>query len=458
MRYSIVLITSLFLSFGLKAQHRKLPVEDFDKKTRKELFELYGLYNSKIADAPNDANSYYRRGWLRYHLNDTLNALADVQKATILDPKNPFYHYAYAYIIIDKKEYDIVLKECDEALKYDKTFVDVLVMKGSALDFLKRGPEARELYKKAIQIDSTYEDTYIQYAVSYALNDKFEEAYAIIIRLLHQYPNSEDALRYKAKMLMHQKKYHDAIAVADELIKSKKSLTEEYILKAAAYDSLRNQPKICECMYNLAKLGYIDGYEYIMKSCPKEQEYIEIKIGALQLKAVELESQFKFEESMKLFSEAIKLRPDSGIDYYNRGKVKRKMEDHKAAIEDYMIAIKKSPSYSPAYVAIGVSYTLMGDMENAKKYYLMCMKVDPLNEMAYYNYADILTRNESNYKEAVYYYKYAIDIKPDYTKAYFWLGDSYSKLGMNAEACEMFKMAEKLGDVRAISQRLWFCK
>jgi tetratricopeptide (TPR) repeat protein len=441
----------------MNAQHRTMPTPNISKKTKKEIFDLYEKYNLGIANDPGNAQAFFERGWLRYSLHDTLNAITDLEKAISLNPKNAFYHYGYAYVIIDRKEYDAVVRACDEALKYDKTFVDVLVMRGSALDQLKKPQEARENYDKALQIDSTYEDTYLQYASSYALTNNLDEVEKLIVILLRRLPHSEDGLKYKAKFYMHKKQYKEAIAAADALLKSKKGLTDMLLLKAAAYDSLRNRPKVCECMYELTLQGYIDGYEYIMEKCPKEQEYKPIKINTLQLKGVEMEDLGKYEESMKIFNEIIQLMPDSGNHYYNRGKLKRKMENHVGAIEDYKIAIKKSPSFSPSYVAAGVSYTLLGDFENAKAYYLKCMKVDPFNEMAYYNYADILTKNDDNYKEAIFYYKYAIDIKPDYVKAHYWLGEAYAKLGMHAEACESFKIAERLGEVKAISQRIWHC-
>jgi tetratricopeptide (TPR) repeat protein len=104
---------------------------------------------------------------LRYFLSDTIKALEDIRNAINFEPKNPFYHYALAYILIDKGELETVVNECNEALKYDKTFVDVLVMKGSALDQLKKSFEARKNYIKALQIDSTYEDIYIIETVPY---------------------------------------------------------------------------------------------------------------------------------------------------------------------------------------------------------------------------------------------------------------------------------------------------
>ncbi len=453
-----IIFTLLFLlPFLSGAQHKNLPVEDLSRKSKKELVELFDIYNSKINNDSKDAKSYFDRSYLKYYTGDSLNAILDIQKAININHRSAVYHYMYAYEIVDQKQYNITINECDSAIKYDKTYVDAYGLKGLALSELGKPLEAREQFKKVLSLDSTYKLTYSQLAYSYYKTNEFNEAMEIVNLLLTKDPEYEEGLTLKSNIYMAQKKYHDAISVSDKLIKIKKSVLSSYVLKANAYDSLKNQKEACKCVLNALFIGYIDGYEYIMKKCPAEQENIFVKSSTYELQAVEFENQGNYVESMRLFNEVIKLMPDSGMPYYNRGKLKRKMEDHKGAIEDYLIAIKKAPNFSPSYIATGVSYTFLGDLESSKKYYLTCMKVDPLNEMAYYNYADILTSNEKNYKEAIYYYKFATDLKPDYTKAHYWLGECYSKLGMNTEACESFKIAEKLGDVRAISQRLWYC-
>ena len=456
---TIIAILFFLLPLFSMAQHKALPIEDLYRKTKKELFDQYQSYNLKIANDPADADAYLKRSWLRYYWGDTLNSLNDIKKSLELNSKNALAHYTYAFMIIDYGDYETVIEECSEALKYDAKFVNAMALNASALDRLKKPAEARPLYLKAIQIDSTDEYVYLQFAISYMLTNNFNEAKGIITRLLKQFPNSEDGLIYKAKLFMHERDYNSAIKVADLLIKDKKSLTEEYLLKVSAYDSLKNQSKACDCMLNVLLLqGFIDSYEYIMKKCPKEQNHSYIKKYQWQAQAMEAQNSRNFEEAMRLFNEVIKLEPDSGIGYYNRGKLKRKMEDHQGAIEDYLLSIKKAPYFSNAYVAAGVSYTLLGDFDSAKKMYLQSIKVDPLNEMAYYNYANILDVNNEDNNEAIRYYKYAIDIKPNYAKAYYGLGSVYAKLEMNTEACEAFKMADKLGDVMAISKRLWYCK
>ncbi len=439
------------------AQHKALPVEDLLKKSRQELFDLYERYNLNIAQNPNDAESYFTRSHLKYYFHDTVNAIVDIQKAIKLAPTNSIYHYVYAYEIIDLGQFKTVIQECDSAIKYDKNYLDAFGLKGLALSELGQMPEARIQFAKALSIDSTYKLTYTQLFSNYVGSNDLVEAEKILDLLLSKYPDYEEGLSFKARLYLNQKKYDKAIVYADKLLKLKKNIAEAHFLKSAIYDSLKNQKDACQCMLSALLTGYIEGYDYIMKKCPKEQEDKLIKKATFEFNALELEKQLNYPEAIKLFNEAIKLSPDSGINYYNRGKMKRKMNDHIGAIEDYQIAVSKSPHFSDSYIALGVSYSIIDKLDSAKKYYLKCMKIDPFNEKAYYNYADIL-KGTDNYKEAVYYYNYAIDIKPDYTKAFYGLGECYAKLGMNAEACQSFKAAEKFGDVKAISQRLWYCK
>lgn len=458
MKTNVHLFVCLLLCLCLKAQHRTLPIESFLNKSPKQLFELYQKYNSAVAADPGNAKALFERGWLRNYMHDTVNAIADLEKAISLDPENPFYRYTYASILFDKNEYEKVISESNEALKYDKTFVDMLVRKATALDYLERYEEARENYSKALQIDSIYEDTYLQYASSYEITHDFDKSEKLVQLLLRRYPNSIAGLTHKAKLYVLMQKYKEAIIILDKLIKPGKQQAELLLLKGLVYDTLKNQPKACECIYNATLQEYNRGaYQYIMEKCPKEQGYTDVKVHALLAKGNQLLNQGNYAEALQVYDEAIKLSPDSGIAYYNRGLVKDRMKDQKGALEDFLTTIKKSPYLSEAYLTAGLSYAALGEFLKAQEFFAKCMKRNPLNAMAYYNYAIGLSVKEKKYEEAIYYYRYTIDLNPGYALAYYWLGEAYGKLGRNAEACEVFKMAEKLGDIQAISKRIWHC-
>ncbi|MEB3189670.1 MAG: caspase family protein [Snowella sp.] len=83
------------------------------------------------------------------------------------------------------------------------------------------------------------------------------------------------------------------------------------------------------------------------------------------------------------FNQAIKLKPDDAIVYYNRGASKRKSGDYQGAIADYSQAIKLKPDFAVAY-----------------------------NNRGFVKY------NLKDYQGAIADYDQAIKIKPDYTDAY----------------------------------------
>lgn len=73
------------------------------------------------------------------------------------------------------------------------------------------------------------------------------------------------------------------------------------------------------------------------------------KLMELTSQALELSRQFKNEEAIKLYDEAIALNPTVAQIYFNRGACKGNNFDFKGAIEDYDKAIELKPDYMEAY-------------------------------------------------------------------------------------------------------------
>lgn len=441
-----------------KAQINKNLKIDFSKKTTKEIFDLMEVYTLNIENHLNQAENYYNRARLKYYLGDTLNSINDAKQASEINPKNSEYHFQYAFELYDLKKYEIVIKECEIVLGLTPNNPSAMVLIGDALDEIGEREKSKVYFRKSIVVSPDYDDAYTQYATSFFFERNFNKTDSILDVLLSRKPHSVRGLRFKAKSQFAQKKYDSVLLIADRLIAIKESEGEGYLFKSLSYDSLKNKAKACECMLNSTLYGYSEGYDYIMKYCPREQENKTIKHHTLTKEGIELDAIGDYTKALNSFDQAIIFLPDSGISYYNRGKTKRKMENHSGAIEDYKIAISKSPHFADAYLAMGVSYTFSGNIEKAKEFYLKTIKVNPLDAKAYYNFADLLRVNENNCKESIYYYKYAINLKPDYLKAYFYLGNCYEELNMNKEACEAYTQAEKLGEIKAMSKRIWLCK
>lgn len=95
------------------------------------------------------------------------------------------------------------------------------------------------------------------------------------------------------------------------------------------------------------------------------------EVEDLTEKALNLSRQFKNEEAIKLYDEAIKLNPTVAQIYFNRGIAKSNSFDFEEAIKDYDKAIEIDPNYMEAYGNRGSAkinvYTSKGNIEPTRK-------------------------------------------------------------------------------------------
>lgn len=91
----------------------------------------------------------------------------------------------------------------------------------------------------------------------------------------------------------------------------------------------------------------------------------------LSEKALNLSREYKNEESIKIYDEAIKLNPTVAQLYFNRGVTKSNNLDFEEAIKDYDKAIEINPNYMEAYGNRGNAkiniYTSNGNLNPTKK-------------------------------------------------------------------------------------------
>jgi len=76
-----------------------------------------------------------------------------------------------------------------------------------------------------------------------------------------------------------------------------------------------------------------------------------------------LQSRLEYETILRTYDKVLELSPDFAYAYYNRGQVKEKYNDFRAAILDYNEAIKRYPEFAEAYYNRGLSRLRAKDVE-----------------------------------------------------------------------------------------------
>lgn len=108
--------------------------------------------------------------------------------------------------------------------------------------------------------------------------------------------------------------------------------------------------------------------EMLEESCEKRSQ------------AMELQTEGKLEESVKLWTEAIVKNPSSAILFAKRANVLLKLEKPNAAIRDANRALELNPDQALAYKIRGRANRLLGNWEDAAKDLAMACKLDYTDE------------------------------------------------------------------------------
>jgi tetratricopeptide (TPR) repeat protein len=116
------------------------------------------------------------------------------------------------------------------------------------------------------------------------------------------------------------------------------------------------------------------------------------------------------------FTKAIKLEPNNGLNYRERGRAYALKKDYDKAIADFNRAIQLDPGHAKAYNNRGLAFALKGDHDKAIADYDQAISLDPNLAQTYYNRGNTYTRKGEDEK-AIADFEAALRIDPDHTGA-----------------------------------------
>jgi tetratricopeptide (TPR) repeat protein len=180
--------------------------------------------------------------------------------------------------------------------------------------------------------------------------------------------------------------------------------------------SLHSSPPARQLFARLSWVGIILLLLLAGQGCGKNQSEVDQseKANARGLEAV---GRHDDDLAITEFSEAIRLKPDNSMAYYNRANVYSDKGDYDKAIADYSTAIHFEADYVAAYNDRGNAYGYKGDWDKAIADKNEAIRLNP-NFVEAYNTRGIFYGHKGDYDKAVADYSAAIHLKPDFVEAY----------------------------------------
>lgn len=167
---------------------------------------------------------------------------------------------------------------------------------------------------------------------------------------------------------------------------------------------------------------YGDLQGFIKNQEKHSEAYKQLTAGVMSL------LERKYEESIKCYTEAIKLKPNFALAYSYRGIVYVEMKKLKEAEDDCQEAIKINPNHVGAYNNLGYIFSSKGRNDDAIAFLNKAIEINPRHPQSYNNLGAAYY-NKGDYGRAVANYNKAIGFSPNHIEAYNNRGNAYSKMG-----------------------------
>lgn len=285
---------------------------------------------------------------------DDLN-IADITTNSL----DAYQHYARGFDLVYKAYFGDAIKEFEQAIQYDSTFVMANLWASVVYRSLGQGNEAKQAITRALKYadrSSTKERMKIKW-INSLYNDRYEEAYQILKQLVQEFPDDKE-LHYQLAANYYYRQ---------EIDKSQQELRKVFELDA----------------------------NYVM---------------AYMLQSILYQQNAKLDSAIMSLKSAIAISPTDAIPYNNLGEIYQSKGDHKKAEKYYLKALSVKPNFYYSSLGLAHLYSTSGRYDDAVEKYLATLDLLPSEELKASVYAGLafVDRAQGKYNDAIEHLKQAL--------------------------------------------------
>ena len=224
-----------------------------------------------------------------------------------------------------------------------------------AIDIYKDNPQMKEKYvekalqdfTKAINLDYTYAEPFLNRGILYYNTGRPDQALADFNRFLELKPDNPDGLLNRANTLSTLGRFKEAIPDYNKYLTIKNDDPKAYMWRGIAYFNIQN--------YDSAIIDF-------NKSIEIDPDYYEpyYWLGVIYY------NQKDYSNALKYLDLSISKNSNNANSYIWKGLCYMNMNEYHKAIEQYSKAIEIDPNNSTAYINRFNAYRLIGDIANAQ--------------------------------------------------------------------------------------------
>ncbi|HMD87273.1 MAG TPA: tetratricopeptide repeat protein [Terriglobia bacterium] len=366
--------------------------------------------------APQDPAIWSKLGLTEYKLNDSEAAVADLEKARALDPRNAQNYFNLGMLYHQGGEMAKALEDYRQGLVLAP---DDSAANESYAHLLMEAHQYREAIaplqklKRNSPSNSSFRLALVESYLKAGLNDQGGEE----IQEFAKAPNCST---------------HDQIDLAKLLVENKKPDAARWVFEQV----LQSAPDLAEAHAGLGMVWmdmgrYKDAGKELGRAVQLSPDSVEYSLqytDALLL-SKQYPAALDFLKSVKdRFGKLPAYRYKVGLAYYGASQFPAAIDELEALVGDY-------PNLDRAHYFLGHSYSATGDFKNAEIHYRKALALNPQDASYYAALGHVLRRdNDAVTDEAIGYLEKALKLDPSDTSSKQDLALCYEKKGRYPEA------------------------
>lgn len=384
---------------------------------------------------------FLKKGQIFEELREYEKALECYKEVLALDPENRTINNSIGEM------YD-ALDDYDNALDYYNKQIEI---ERGAYYYLNRGllyarngkfDEAEDDYRCAIELEPENPYAYNSLGYLYERKNEADKSIPYYKKAIEADVDKRDLRFYRNIIACYKKLDENELALEyyDKAIEDYSDDDELYYRKAKLLKKMK--------LYKEAIETYLKGIEV-----HKQQE--ETKINILEDFYDEISSAYKsmeeYDRAIEWSKKALEINPDSKYAYENMGRIYDDLKDYETAIKYYKLQVGVDKEKGINYLLIAAAYKELGNKEKAKLNYLTALsKFHKVEEKTPFEYSNIGScyNGLENTSKAIEYLEMAINSElcehcnfKECYDAYYVFGELYEREKEYKEALKYYKKA-----------------
>ncbi|MFN6299119.1 MAG: tetratricopeptide repeat protein, partial [Microcystis sp.] len=384
-----------------------------EREARENYEQALTVINQAISLLPNNPNYYNEKCGVLSELKRYDEGLAAINQAIDLAPRAAWYGNR-GNIYINQQKYELALADYNKAILLNPNLAGAYYNRGVLYRLQEKYDLALADWNKAIEINPNFAEAYVNRGALYYDLQKYELALADWNKAIKINPNLAQAYYNRGLLYHNQQKYELALADYNKAIDINPNYALAYNNRGNLYKNLQK--------YELA----LSDYSKAIKINPNDAD-------AYYNRGVLYSDLQKYDLALSDYDKAIEINPNYAEAYVNRGVLYRLQEKYELALADYDKAIEINRNDAVAYYNRGVLYSYQQKYELALADYNQAIRINPNYANAYYN-RGVLYYNLQKYDLALSDFSKAIEINPNLAQAYLGRGGLYAILRQTEKA------------------------